>query len=87
MLVKNNIITGLILTRKYNNNNNGSVTAPFLNINMERKEIIDFIRFCIGGLIGFCVIAFCITFAIVFLFASADIIYQSYNHFILPYVV
>jgi len=64
-----------------NNNNNGSVTAPFLNINMERKEIIDFIRFCIGGLIGFCVILFCITFAIVFLMASTDLIIDAYTHF------
>jgi len=70
-----------------NNNNNGSVTAPFLNINMERKEIIDFIRFCIGGLIGFCVILFCITFAIVFLFATVDLLNEAYIHFIKPHIL
>jgi hypothetical protein len=52
---------------------------------MERQEILKFIRFCIGGLIGFCVILFCITFAIIFLFATVDILHQAYIHFILPY--
>jgi len=52
---------------------------------MEKQEIIKFIRFLTGGLICFCVILFCLTFAIIFLFATVDILYQAYNYFILPY--
>ena len=54
-------------------------------INMEQQELIKFIRFFASSLICFCIILFCLTFAIIFLFATVDILHQAYNHFILPY--
>jgi hypothetical protein len=52
---------------------------------MEREKILKFITYCAGALICFCIILFCLTFAIIFLFATVDVLHEAYNHFILPY--